>query len=136
MADIAFPDVELLLCNELADQLDDVAVYAGTTPVELPPKSVTVIRTGGQYRDFVLDEARVSIDCRANSTPGTALNLISEVRRLILVTLKDTGISMNPPIYNTNELGGPYLNPDPRNHNFHRYTMLVSVLVRATQPNK
>ncbi len=128
---IEFPDVEDACRRHLAPLLPGVAVYAGTTPRELPIRSVTVIRTGGAHRSLILDDAQVSFDCRAASKPGAALNLASQVRSLLSATARD-GWLADVVCYRLVETSAPYSNPDPAHPAQHRVSLSATITVRGS----
>ena len=131
VADVVFNDVEQALRDWLATRLK-VPVYTATTPAGLPPASVTITRVGGQVRDQVIDTPRLSIDCRSAARPGAAAELALKVRGLLLGDLRTTGPGLALPVYDVEEQTGPYLNPDPRNPSQSRYTLIITVTMRAT----
>jgi hypothetical protein len=126
---IRFPDIEDLVRRHLGPLLG-VPVYAGITPRELPALSVTVTRTGGAQRSIVLDDARVSLDARAASTPSAALDLARQLGPLLMKAGLEGFLAGNP-LYDVTEDTGPYINPDPVNPSQHRYTCAYVLTVRA-----
>ena len=126
---VVFPDAEDVARRHLAERLPGAAVHASATPQDLPDLSVTVVRVGGARRD-VWDDARLSIDCRAASTPGAAIRLAEQVRA-VLAEAGETGWMADIPCPNVSEDAGPYLNPDPLNPAWHRATVMVTAVLRG-----
>jgi LysM repeat protein len=130
---IEFTDIEDVLRRYLAPLLPQAGVFAGVTPAELPPLSMTVVRTGGVQRSLILDEPLLSFDCRAASRLGAAVNLAGRARALIGAAARE-GMLAEVPFYAWRETSGPYGNPDPRNPAHHRVSFAGQATVRGAAP--
>jgi hypothetical protein len=97
----------------------------------LPNLSVTIVRVGGQQRDRIFDDVRISVDCRAASTLSNALALAETVRSLISLA-GDEGWIADVSCSGVAENSAPYNNPDPVNPDQYRATAAFSLTLRGT----
>ncbi len=125
---ITFPDAENGIRKHLATTLG-VDTFTAITPQTLPAESVTITRTGGNESQLVLDQVRVSFDCRAKLA-SKAHQLAQLVRTEISAAARDGRIG-ELVCYQAETTAAPYLNPDPLNPNFERYTVAFQLLIRA-----
>ncbi len=127
---IIFPDAEDAVRRHLDASITDAEVFAAATPAQLPERSVTVVRVGGTSDQMVIDRPSLSIDCRSARTRGDAFRLANQVRAIINAAALDGAMS-DATCYWATETSGPYLNPDPLNHNQHRYTIAFQMGLRG-----
>ena len=132
---IVFRDAEDLIRLYLAEQLPRVAelasaqTFAGSLPATLPSLSVFVRRTGGPSRDMVTDLAQITLECRAKQ--GSKAERLAAVSRAVMKAAAIEGHMLGVPVYTVRDLSGGYLDPDPVNPLYVRYSSTYQVAVRG-----
>lgn len=107
-ATVTFPDVVALVIGHLTDAVD--VPVRKRVPNPRPVSFVTVLRTGGPRRGWVVDDAQVTIDCWAGTDEDCA-DLTAEVRAA--VNAMHGQVVDGTQIYRVIEVGGPADLPDP-----------------------
>ena len=129
---IATVDAEDLVRRWLAEMLGtDVAVYCPPSPAKWPARSVLVTRTGGTMSSLVVDQAQLTIECRA-PTPAQAATLAGQVRDLMAAARREPTLC-GVTVYGGTEMSAPYPDPDPDNNQLARWTQTSVLRVRATR---
>lgn len=106
---IYFPDAVALTIGYLSDEFPTVPVHK-RVPNPRPDRFVTILRTGGPRRSFVVDDAQLTIDCWATDDAAVA-DLASEVRAA-MNSMQGVVVD-DVQVYRVNELAGPADLPDP-----------------------
>lgn len=128
---IVFPDLEAILVDHIADELDvfgDTASVSVTVPSVRPSRFVTIRRTGGPRRDLVTDTVQVTVEAWAQTGSG-ALALAQLVRGIINALPGQTisGVA----VYRVQEASGPGLLPDPSSNQM-RYSYTTAIDARGS----
>lgn len=98
------------------------------TATRIVPPLVTVLRTGGERRNLIADDAQVAIECWG-ATDAAAHDLCAQARGL-LHALAGTVVD-GVAVYRVDEVAGPALLPDP-DAGVPRYTATFSLTLRHT----
>lgn len=112
-------------------ELSGTQCFVGSLPKTLPALSVFIRRTGGPARDRVTDLAQLTFECRAKAG-SKAERLVATVGGF-LRWAEDAGMMLEAPVYEVNALSNGYLDPDPVNPSFERYTATFQVAIRGEQ---
>ena len=128
---IVDPDSEQLLIDYLAERLPPLGVdwpVGDRAPIG-PTSYIVLIRTGGARRDLVTDQAQITIDTVSGDS-GSAAHVANLVRALINDLWGGVALGGHP-VYQVNELSGPYSNPTRTD--LFRYSQSFLVAIRAAQ---
>jgi hypothetical protein len=128
---LEFPDIEAVLVDVLADELD--APVSLQVPRGRPadaPAFVLVRRLGGIRSTLVTDDPLITIEAWAPDRTE-AWQLVEQARSIVgsLAGTERDGVTF----YTVSETSGPTNLPDPDSEQ-PRYTVTLLIKVRATEP--
>lgn len=134
MERVLFPDVTLLACDIVRDAFNDIGENADVVawvPSDVPtleaPPVVTIVRIGGVTRQYVFEDADVSIDCW-HDTHELAHDLCQQACAALRAA-RGTVVD-GVPIYRVTDVAGPTNAPDP-DSGVPRYTATLTLTVRG-----
>lgn len=128
---VLFPDAAQLVINAITAGFftqSETAPVVNEVPAERPDEFVRVRRIGGQRRDLITDEPRLSIEAWAASV-ARAQDL-AQLARTFVHAMQD-GTTNGSPIYRVTEILGPAELPDPFSTS-PRIAQTVQVAIRGT----
>lgn len=106
---VMFPDAVALAIAHLTEAFPG-EVIRKRVPNPRPDQFVTVLRTGGPRRSYVVDDAQLTVDVWATEDAACA-DLATEVRA-VLNSMQGAVID-GTQVYRVDELAGPADTPDP-----------------------
>lgn len=128
---VLFPDAaELVIAAVTAGfaAQSETAPVVNEVPLERPEEFVRVRRIGGQRRDLITDEPRLSVEAWA-PTVARAQDL-AQLARTFIHSMEGTSVN-GAPIYRVTEILGPTELPDPFS-TVPRVAQTIQVAIRGT----